>query len=171
VLFDNGIKNFYLVSIADGSSTTTLYTGSVDKIENIGKETARAKDIVSAASTAGNSTSITANPSVSTSTATATSATTPANAPKPALNNSQGAITPGRSILQTLTDSNSEAVNSVGGNQEVQPTSIPGFSVDEQAVSVKTGLVPVYLDKNTAAQQAVLANLSQKEGTNTTTKR
>lgn len=178
VLFDNEIKNFYLVSVADGTSTTTLYSGSVDKIENIGKETARAKDIVSAASTAGNSTSVTANTSVTsatvssaTVTSTPTASVTPANANTPALNNSQGAITPGKSILQTLTESNSEAINSVGGNQEVQPTVIPGFSVDEQSVSIKTGLKPVYLDKNVAAQQAVIANLSQRDGTNTTTKR
>jgi hypothetical protein len=164
VLFDNEIKSFYLASVVDGSSTTILYTGTVDRIENIGKEITRTQEIVSTATTNGNVTSTVANATAAT-TATGTAAATTATSTSAALNNTQGALVPGKSILQTLTDSNSEAVNSVGGNQQTQPVTIPGFSVDEQAASVKNGIKPVSLEKNTAAQQSVINNLSQSSGT------
>ena len=39
VLYDNSVKTFNLVGTTEGADTTVIYTGTVDAIENIGKET------------------------------------------------------------------------------------------------------------------------------------
>ena len=164
VLFDSGVKNFYLSSVVEGANTTILYTGTVDTIENIGKEIGRAQEVVSTSTTIGNvTTSAVASSNVPPASATSNGFT---SLPKPALSNSSPSLVPGKSILQTLTESNSEAINAAGTKEETQPVSIPGFSVDEQAVSVKTGIKPVSLGKENAAQQNVLQNLSQRDGSN-----
>lgn len=145
----NTVQPFYILSLTTGSNETLLYSGTVDKIENISKETARAKDIVTVAQTS--STSTGASASVMTSSAAST-----------------GIVKPGKSILSTLTESNSLSIDSIKDTPEVNQVVIPGYSVDSGAASMKKGIKPASSTTDSATQAAVNARLSQKSGTNTT---
>ena len=141
------VQPFYILSLTTGSNETLIYSGTVDKIENISKETARAKDVVTVAQTS--------------TTTEATVSTTAA---------STGMVKPGKSILSTLTESNSLSVDSMKDTPEVNQVVIPGYSTDSGAASMKMGIKPTSSTTDSTTQAEVNARLSQKSGTNTTLK-
>jgi hypothetical protein len=151
VLPTKAVQPFYILSLTDGTNETLIYSGTVDRIENINKETARAKDIVTVAQT-----SMSTNSTGASASSTTTSGTT---APL---------VKPGKSILSTLSDANSLAVDSIKSTPEVNTVVIPGYSVDERATSVKMGVKPTSATTDSTTQAEVNARLSQKKGTNTT---
>lgn len=162
VLFDNSVKTFNIIGSAEGGDTTVIYTGTVDAIENIAKETARVQTIASAAASSSTATASTTTPTASTTTTTSTAPTT---ASTNALSNALGNVKPGESILDALTKSNAVALNSVKGTTQVQPPIIPGFSNDPAADSVLKGITPVANQTN--KQTTVTTNLTNKGGTTT----
>lgn len=154
------VKNFYLLSSNTGSSNTIMYTGTVDNISNIGKETARLQTL---STTATSLTSLIAKGATSSS-ATTTKTSTPGQ-----LTTSTGPA-PAPSIISTLTSNNAANVNTVKQTQQVQPPSIPGFTIDQKAVSVKNALTPASNSSTNTAASNVSANLTQNGGTQTTLK-
>lgn len=162
VLPPKGTTTFSITVDTEGTSETLLYTGLVDSVENIGKEPARVKEIASAAlnqaSTVGNASVGQVSETSSSSTAASASPST-----KPPI----VSVTPGKpaSILETLTQSNSVSVNATKDTPETKPVVIPGFSVDNNAQSVKVGLKPVSLKPEQTSQSNVTKNLSQSQGT------
>jgi hypothetical protein len=152
VLGDNKdlIKNFYIVSSTPGNAETILYTGTVDSVENIHKETVRLQTVISNVTTSASGKS--SAKTSSTSDQKIESITTPGKGP---------------SILDTLTANNTENINTVKGTTEVHPTVIPGFSNDTKAVSVKFGVTPVSLQDESVSQESVNKKLSQQSGSET----
>lgn len=150
VLTTRGVQPFYIVSSVPGASDTLIYTGTVDRIENVSKETARVKEIVSMATTsaAGAQPMTMASPTIKVRT--------------------NGAIAPGKSIVDTLTDSNSLSIDTIKSTPAVNPVSIPGYSVDSNASSIKNGVSPISMDAEVVAQSDVSQRLSQSSGTKTT---
>jgi len=146
---NSSIGYFYIVSASSGSPDTILYTGSVDTIDNIGKEQKRLTEI---ATTATSFTEIAATNGTSTTTGTTATAPTTTNNilnPAPVQNNS---------IVQTLTESNSQAIRDVTvATEETQPVDIPGYSNDTRAESVKKGVTPVSQSSITKSQAEVIA--------------
>jgi len=174
VLFDNQVKNFYIIASNEGADDTLIYTGSVDDIKNVSKETARVKDIASTATTGSNTITTTAGNGKTTTTLTnggsGTSGTSSgSNSLDKSLNDTTGNVKGGTSILDELTKSNAEALNSVKGTTEVKAPVIPGFSNDPSAASVKQGLTPV--SNSTKDQTSVTTNLTNKGGTTTDIKK
>ena len=157
ILTDNTLKSFYLISSNTGSGDTILYTGSVDKIENIGKESERLKTL---ATSVVNSTS---KSSASAATTTSTGSTGSGGV----LSNSNK----NASILDTLTANNKGNVNKVKTEEPIQPPSIPGYSVDQNASSLKTGVKPVAQTKDSISKTDVLSKLSQQSGTSISLKK
>jgi hypothetical protein len=143
------VQPFYILSLTTGSNETLIYSGTVDKIENIGKETARAKEIVTVAQTS--------SPESGTTTSTAMESSSA----------STGVVKPGKSILSTLTESNSLSIDSMKATPEVNPVVIPGYSTDEGAASMKRGIKPTSTMTDSTTQAEVNARLSQRPGTNT----
>jgi hypothetical protein len=164
VLNTDEVKTFYIASSSPGAAETLIYSGTVDKVENISKEPARAQEIVTAA--ASSSTGTNANENVSTTSPAST--TSSANTVSPTLQ--PMTLGPNKSILQQLTEVNSVSVDSVKSTPETAAVVIPGFSVDQRAVSIKNALTPVSLTKESASQAEVLKNLS-KTGSSTTLKK
>jgi len=120
VLAGNSITNFYLVSETSGAAQTVLYTGSVDNIRNIGNEAARVQTILNNLSTTSNTTSTSSN-----------------------VVSSSNVLTQGSTIKDILNQSNSQSINGDGtSNLQKQNTNIPGYSVDENASSIKNAIVP-----------------------------
>lgn len=154
VLTSRAVQPFYILSLTDGTNETLIYSGTVDRIENANKETARAKEIATVSQTS-NSTNSTG--SVSDSSNMAAGAVTPT-------------VMPGKSILSTLTEANSLSVDSIKSTPEVNPVVIPGYSIDERAVSVKMGVKPISSTTDSATQAEVNARLSQQKGVDTTLK-
>lgn len=154
-------KNFYLISSTPGSSDTILYTGSVDTVNNIHKEPARldviasdsSKPTVKSGSFGANSTPRTANPETGAGVIEQTS--------KPG-------ISP--SILDTLTASNTEALNSIKQTTQVQPPVIPGFSDDTRSTSIKNGVAPVSQTNESKSKESVNNKLGNASGGSTTIK-
>jgi len=144
----NTVQPFYILSLTTGSTETLIYSGTVDKIENIGKETARAKDIVTMSQTSTGMMDASASAVMTNST-------------------SAGMVKPGKSILTTLTDSNSLSIDSMKNTPEVNQVVIPGYSTDDGASSMKMGIKPTSSTMDSMAKAAVNARLSQKSGTNT----
>jgi hypothetical protein len=145
------VKNFYLVSTNPGAADTILYTGTVDNVNNVGKEQARLKTLASTASTSS---------TIRTVSSTVTESSK-GDVVRPA-----GTKTP--SILDTLTAANKEGVNSIKQTTQVQPVDIPGYTFDPNASSVKTGVTPVSQQSGTKAKTGVENTLSQESGTETT---
>jgi hypothetical protein len=154
------VKNFYLVSTNPGASDTILYTGTVDNVNNVSKEQARLKTLASSVLSSSTSTTSTASSSTI-RTVASTTETSKGDVVRPA-----GTKTP--SILDTLTAANKEGVNSIRSTTQVQPVDIPGYTFDQNASSVKTGVKPVSQQSDTKAETEVANNLSQKPGTQTT---
>ena len=150
VLTTKSVQPFYIVSSVSGASDTLIYSGTVDKIENISKETARVKDIVSLATTSATG-------------ASASGASSPTIKVK-----TNGAIAPGKSIVDTLTDSNSLSIDTIKSTPAVNPVSIPGYSVDSNGSSIKNGVSPISMDAEVVAKSDVSQRLSQSSGTKTT---
>jgi hypothetical protein len=149
------VQPFYILSLTTGSNETLLYSGTVDKIENINKETARAKEVVTMAQTS--STTTGASDTMGSSDTMSSAAST-------------GVVKPGKSILSTLTESNSLSIDSIKDTPEVNQVVIPGYSVDSGATSMKMGIKPTSSTTDSMTQAEVNARLSQKSGTNTTLK-
>jgi hypothetical protein len=145
----DNVQSFYILSLTTGSTETLIYSGTVDKIENINKETARAKEVVTVAQTS--------NP---TETATTSDAMTKSAA-------STGTVKPGKSILSTLTESNSLSIDSIKSTPEVNQVVIPGYSTDDGASSMKRGIKPTSTTTDSESKASVNARLSQQPGTNT----
>lgn len=157
-------KNFYLISSTPGASDTILYTGSVDTINNISKESSRL-DLI-AASVA---------PAVKPRAAVAVSeaATSTPRTASPGTNTSFEEIAkPGvaPSILDTLTAANAEGLNSIKQTTQVQPPVIPGYSDDTKAISIKNGVAPVSLTNEAKSKTIVDNKLSKAKGGSTTLK-
>ena len=155
----SAVKNFYLLSSNPGTADTILYTGSVDNVNNIGKETARLKALASAALTS-SSAALTSSSSATGKTTPVTDKTTgslvrPANSKTP-------------SLMRTLTDANIESINSIKQTTEIQPVDIPGFTFDPNAVSVKSGVRPVSASPRNKSEASVRASLWQEPGSETT---
>jgi hypothetical protein len=153
---DTSIGHFYIVSASSGSPDTILYTGSVDNIDNIGKEQKRLSEI---ATTATSFTEIAATNRTATVTGTVTTVTaTTTTAPTTTNNILNPAPTQNNSIIQTLTESNSRAIQEVtAATEETQPVEIPGYSNDTRAESVKKGVTPVSQSSITRSQAEVIA--------------
>jgi hypothetical protein len=167
VLYDNMVKTFNLVGTVEGSDTTVMYTGTVDAIENIAKETGRVQEVAASASGTAISTTAPTAATTSSTTTTTTTAGTPTSSTT-ALSNTLGNVKGGESILDALTKSNAVAVNSVKGTTQVQPPVIPGYSNDPGAESVLNGITPV--EDSTNKQTSVTTGLTKQGGTSTTIK-
>jgi hypothetical protein len=170
VLTDGSVKPFYIVTEAEGSPETVIYSGTVDNIENVSKENARVKDIVSVSDSltsmakAGDSaTSSSTTRTSNNDTASASSASQSAGGLQSLTNQ------PGDSILKTLTDANSAAIDSIKASPEVKPPVIPNFNFDPGAASVKNGITPVSSSKESESRSQVQARLTQKTDTTKTT--
>ena len=157
ILTDNTLKSFYLISSNTGSGDTILYTGSVDKIENIGKESERLKTLA---------TSVVNSASKSSASAATTTSTGSTGSGGVLSNSNKNA-----SILDTLTANNKGNVNKVKTEEPIQPPSIPGYSVDQNASSLKTGVKPVAQTKDSISKTDVLSKLSQQSGTSISLKK
>ena len=70
--------------------------------------------------------------------------------------------------MDTLTQSNAEAINSVKGTTQVQPPVIPGYTNDPGAESVLNGITPV--ENSTNKQTSVTTDLTKQGGTSTVIK-
>ncbi len=113
VLYDDSVKNFYIISVTTGFAETLIYTGTVDKSENIHLEQNRLKDL--------------------------SGKLTISNISDVNLNSVTGQPF---SLTQQLTNANN-IITTPGNSEQVQPIVIPGFSQDQNAQSIKSGLVPV----------------------------
>lgn len=167
----NLIQPFYILTESNGAPETLLYSGFTDDVKNIAKEKQRTKNIISAGTTLSTTAVPQPRPTSGTDTTTSTASTAGFNV---------GTLTPSSvpstakepSILQTLTDSNSVAVNSIkGGTKEIKPPVIPNFNFDPNAISVKTGVKPVSLTESSQAEKVVNSKLSQSKKNVITTKK
>jgi hypothetical protein len=154
---------FYIVSESEGSPETLIYSGSVDDVKNISKEPARAKDVVTAAQSLSSTQSSSANIAIKTTTGETTSSST--GGLQAAINSSS--VGTSKSLLQTLTEANSSAVDSIKSTPETKPAVIPNFSFDTGASSIKTGLKPTSSTSESISQSQVQTTLSQGTGNNT----
>ena len=143
ILYDNTIHSFYLVSGVTGSSSSVIYTGTVDTIDNIGTEDARAAAL---ANIALSNTSIT---STLTSTNSSTASSNVSNT---------------TSIIQSLTQNNSSAISSLNSSQYTQPVNIPNYTNDSGASNSKSGITPSANTSSNLAQNNVINNLSKSVG-------
>ena len=134
---------FYLLTESSGSAETLLYSGLVDNITNISKETSRAQTIATAIQSTSNTTSVAVNTSSTIIGATSVS------------------------LLQTLTAANSASVSSLQSDQVQSPT-IPNYNYDNGSSTIKSALTPVSQTNKSVSQQQVSTKLSQKTGTSTT---
>ena len=134
-------STFNIISNPVGTSSTVIYTGSVDRIENIAKEQARMLLLSGTASSPTISATSTVTVSGTGSTGSTLSSLTTASSVQP-------------SILQQLNVANSQSISELNLQQEVHPISIPNFTVDTNALSIKNAFKPV---SNTKAK--VIANL------------
>lgn len=165
ILTDNTPQPFYITTEAEGSPQTVIYTGSVDNIENVSKENARIKDVVSASQSL---TSLAAQGDSATSSSTRTTGTaTTASASTGGLQSMTNQ--PNDSILKTLTDANSAAVDSIKASPEVKPPVIPNYNFDPGAASVKSGLRPVSETPESSSKADVQKRLTQAKDTTKTT--
>lgn len=137
---------FYLVTESSSAPETLIYTGTVDNVEKIGGEFVRATNLVSSSTSQSTTTSSTVG-----STATATS--------EGALATVKTGGTKSVSLFQTLTDMNSSSVDSVKSTPAVLPPSIPNFSFDDDADSVKS-ISPVSSSASASAMSSVTASLT-----------
>jgi hypothetical protein len=124
---DSGVKSFYIVAVSE-QAETLLYTGSVDIVENIEKETARVESIKTKAAESANSVPSAVNQANSEVQMPIPASPLPSQSP---------------SLTDQLTIVNSLQVKEEIEKEEVQPIDIPGFSVDSNAASVKIGIKPV----------------------------
>ena len=165
VLYDDTPKNFYIVADIPGASETILYTGQVDKIENISNETARlqtitnqaASPLVTSTVTGTTSTPVSQTPNVSAPTVTVDNTSTAPSVTLP----TTGATN--QSVLQQLINANSQAVSNIAAATAVAPAVIPGYSQDTNAQSMKSGLTPVSTQTTTVKLNT--SSLSQAAGT------
>ena len=163
----SSISNFHLVSSSAGSPDTILYTGSVDNIDNIAKEQARlselATTITSTSSTSSGTTQNINGETTATTTTTETASATSTPATTSNILNPSTSPSEKTSIIQTLTETNSRAIQEVTGNtQEVQPVEIPGFSNDPNAISVKNGIEPVSMTNTSISKSQVESRVINK---------
>lgn len=175
------IKNFYLISTNPGAGDTILYTGSVDNIDNISAEPQRLKTLAASATTS-SSTAGTLSTLSSTTPGTngvpgriaGTSTVSSTDTSGGGTSQSGDLIkTPGTrnaSILDTLTENNTQGINSIKTTEEVQPVDIPGYTFDPNAISIKIGIKPVSLETTNQSRTEVTNMLSTKPGTRTTLK-
>jgi len=138
---NSSIGYFYIVSSSSGSPDTILYTGSVDSIENISKEQKRLSEIAS--------------------TAASFAETSDDEEAEVTTVGSNNLLNPGdiqnNSIIQTLTESNSQVIQDITtATEETQPVEIPGYSNDTRAESVKKGVTPVSQSAITRSQSEVI---------------
>lgn len=160
------VQPFYIVSEASGSSETLLYSGSVDNVKNVSKEKSRTRDLLTAAQTfSSTAQSIVAPRSDSASSKSPSKGTSSMST---VLNETSGGGA--NSIMQSLTTANSAAISSVQSTPEVKPPSIPNFSFDPNAQSLKTGLKPVASSDTSKSESSVSSSLSQSKDNVTTTK-
>ena len=159
---------FYIVSTVPGTADTLIYSGTVDMIENVSNETARAQTVVTAAQSVSttSSSSTTTGATASTTTGTSTSSTSTLSSQ---LSVTAPTADSNKSLQQSLTESNSASVASVQNTPQIKPVVIPGFSVDGGAVSIKKGLSPISNTSNVVAKTQISTKLSQQTGTSTTT--
>ena len=117
-------KNFYLISSNPGSSDTIMYTGSVDISDNVDKEALRISTLTSGA------TLLSSSSTTATSTSTgATSSAIPNKSKNP-------------SLTEQLTQKNATNIGNVTSTPYAQTPTVPGFSNDPNAISIKSGLTP-----------------------------
>lgn len=120
-------SNFYLVSTFE-LADTILYTGSVDNIENINKETARIKELFSKiVSTQGATSSGNSNENTG---------------------NTTNTLSEKFSATDAITFANASATNAAKQYDKVKNTDIPGYATYDGSVSVRDGIVPVSLKKD-----------------------
>lgn len=176
----SAVKNFYLISTIPGAGDTILYTGTVDNIDNISNEAQRLKTLAASAttssSTAGTMSELSASGTRNTTTSTTTSTDTSGKTSGGGTAQSGDIISTGDtrktpSILDTLTENNTQGINSIKVTTEVQPVDIPGYTFDPNAISVKAGVKPVSVSNDSMSKTDVNIRLSQTKGTTTTLKK
>lgn len=159
VLYDDLPKTFYILAGQASGSETLMYTGSVEKIEKIKEEPSRVEGVKAKAEIP--PTAPITNPDIA-SQITAAAAAKPVsffstaaqqNVPK----------TKSTSVSTQLAENSSLAITGDVSLNETQPVSIPGFSNDQEAISIKFGVNPVSQPLTNAIQNNLAKKLAKNK--------